>query len=112
MLCGELLNGSLASAGTLSVPYCGVLPGFFRGSLSPRPLTGSPYLTLLAELLATAAYNEELALEAHMMDQEEEEDKEKEQQQRVPDRKNLHLEFDYDVDESVLLGELIQFIIV
>lgn len=54
MLCGELLNGGFVSAGAVPVvPYSlpGVwLPGCLRAT-SPRLLT-SPYLTLLAELLA------------------------------------------------------------
>ncbi|XP_011684436.1 PREDICTED: amyloid beta A4 precursor protein-binding family B member 2-like [Wasmannia auropunctata] len=55
MLCGELLNGGFVSAGAVPVvPYSlpGLwLPGCLRAT-SPRLLT-SPYLTLLAELLAT-----------------------------------------------------------
>lgn len=54
MLCGELLNGGFVSAGAVPVvPYSlpGLwLPGCLRAT-SPRLLT-SPYLTLLAELLA------------------------------------------------------------
>ena len=54
MLCGELLNGGFVSAGAVPVvSYClpGLwLPGCLRAT-SPRVLT-SPYLTLLAELLA------------------------------------------------------------
>ncbi|XP_011251276.1 protein Fe65 homolog isoform X2 [Camponotus floridanus] len=54
MLCGELLNGGFVSAGAVPVvPYSlpGLwLPGCLRAT-SPRVLT-SPYLTLLAELLA------------------------------------------------------------
>ncbi|KAH0951154.1 hypothetical protein HN011_005374 [Eciton burchellii] len=54
MLCGELLSGGFVSAGAVPVVPCGVpglwLPGCLRAT-SPRLLT-SPYLTLLAELLA------------------------------------------------------------
>lgn len=54
MLCGELLNGGFVSAGAVPVvPYSlpGLwLPGCLRAT-SPRLLT-SPYLTLLAKLLA------------------------------------------------------------
>lgn len=54
MLCGELLNGGFVSAGAVPVvPYSlpGLwLPGCLRAT-SPRLLT-SPYLTLLAEILA------------------------------------------------------------
>lgn len=54
MLCGELLNGGFVSAGAVPVVSYGLpglwLPGCLRAT-SPRVLT-SPYLTLLAELLA------------------------------------------------------------
>ncbi|XP_011342333.1 protein Fe65 homolog isoform X1 [Ooceraea biroi] len=54
MLCGELLSGGFVSAGAVPVVPCGVpglwLPGCLRAT-TPRILT-SPYLTLLAELLA------------------------------------------------------------
>lgn len=54
MLCGELLNGGFVSAGAVPVVPYGLLglwlPGCLRAT-SPRVLT-SPYLTLLAELLA------------------------------------------------------------
>ncbi|XP_066589988.1 protein Fe65 homolog isoform X2 [Prorops nasuta] len=56
MLCGELLNGGLVSTGAAPVVPCGLvglwLPGCLRAT-SPRLLT-SPYLPLLADLLAEA----------------------------------------------------------
>ncbi|KAF7379193.1 hypothetical protein HZH68_017038 [Vespula germanica] len=55
MLCGELLNGGFVSAGALPALPSGLLglwlPGCLRAT-SPR-LQTSPYLPLLAELLAT-----------------------------------------------------------
>ena len=63
MLCGELVNGGLASPGTVQVPCLGLyaLPGCLLraggGGLS------SPYLPILAEFLA-AKYIEELRLAA------------------------------------------------
>ncbi|KAK0072755.1 hypothetical protein PV325_010877, partial [Microctonus aethiopoides] len=58
MLCGELLNGGFVSAGAVPAVPCGLLglwiPGCVRAT-SPRLLT-SPYLPLLAELLATGYF--------------------------------------------------------
>ncbi|KAG7206857.1 hypothetical protein KM043_000758 [Ampulex compressa] len=55
MLCGELLNGGFVSTGAVPVVPYGLLglwlPGCLRAT-SPRSLA-SPYLTLLAEILAT-----------------------------------------------------------
>ncbi|XP_011306430.1 amyloid beta A4 precursor protein-binding family B member 2 isoform X3 [Fopius arisanus] len=60
MLCGELLNGGFVSAGAVPAVPCGLLglwiPGCVRAT-SPRLIT-SPYLPLLAELLA-AGYLEQ-----------------------------------------------------
>ncbi|XP_043271805.1 protein Fe65 homolog isoform X2 [Venturia canescens] len=54
MLCGELLNGGFVSAGAVPAVPCGLLglwlPGCLRAT-SPRLLT-SPYIALLAELIA------------------------------------------------------------
>ncbi|KAJ8680140.1 hypothetical protein QAD02_015927 [Eretmocerus hayati] len=58
MLCGELLNGGLASAGSfplLGFTSSGLLPGCLRAGLSPRSPSGSPYLPILAELLTSAS---------------------------------------------------------
>ncbi|XP_015593076.1 amyloid-beta A4 precursor protein-binding family B member 2 isoform X2 [Cephus cinctus] len=59
LLCGELLSGGFVSAGGAPVVPCGLLglglPGCLRAT-SPRLLT-SPYLPLLAELLATGYLN-------------------------------------------------------
>ncbi|KAL7289693.1 hypothetical protein TKK_0016416 [Trichogramma kaykai] len=118
MLCGELLSGGLASAGALQAPYCGLLPGGLKNLGSPRPLTGSPYLALLVELLAAAA-----ARDSYDNDDEEDDDEDERktrimmmQQQRqedgsggpnntkMPDRSELKLQLDGEqVDEDVLL---------
>ncbi|XP_014205013.1 protein Fe65 homolog isoform X2 [Copidosoma floridanum] len=69
MLCGELVNGGLASAGAVSVP-CGLvrlgLPGCLKAG--SRPVTGSPYVSILAEFLA-ASYLEEVRLAAELREQ-------------------------------------------
>ena len=89
MLCGELVNGGLASAGAVSAPCglvgLGLLPGCLRAGLSPSPLTGSPYISVLAELVA-AKYFMEL------------------QQQHQLNNRN-ELQFNDDIDEDVFLGE-------
>ncbi|XP_012288947.1 protein Fe65 homolog isoform X2 [Orussus abietinus] len=67
MLCGELLNGGFVSAGAAPVVPCGLLglwlPGCLKAS-NPRLLT-SPYLTLLAELLATGCYLDDQLYRLH-----------------------------------------------
>lgn len=97
MLCGELLNGGTA------VP-CGLLglwiPGCVRAT-SPRLLT-SPYLPLLAELLASG-YLEQLYLECQTNI---------EDMDLIRNNQNSNtngsadLDLDLDNDESVFLGEL------
>ena len=115
MLCGELLNGGFVSAGAVPAVPCGLLglwlPGCLRAT-SPRLLT-SPYLTLLAELLA-AGY-----LEQHQLRQGcEPEQHRNETNLDLTDiamdlaRRNQHtngqsedLDLDLDNDESAFLGE-------
>ncbi|XP_058796872.1 protein Fe65 homolog [Phymastichus coffea] len=84
MLCGELVNGGLASVGAVTVP-CGLLglglPGYLRAGPQGAP---SPYLALLAELLAERAH-----LFARM---------------DLDDNRELELQLSQDdIDEDVLL---------
>lgn len=106
MLCGELVNGGLASAGAVAVP-CGLglwLPGCLRAGLSPRPLTGSPYLPILAELLA-AAYLEELRLAAEVDESNGGHCMETINNRNASCVNELELQLQDDIDEDVLLGE-------
>ncbi|XP_043481673.1 protein Fe65 homolog isoform X2 [Leptopilina heterotoma] len=102
MLCGELLNGGLVSAGAVTLVPCSFLgpwlPGFLRAT-SPGSLT-SPYLTLLAELIIANSLEEEdilLFKENNQMDLA--------TQNHLPNGSvDLDLELDiHDIDEDVLL---------
>ncbi|XP_011500533.1 PREDICTED: amyloid beta A4 precursor protein-binding family B member 1-like [Ceratosolen solmsi marchali] len=94
MLCGELVNGGLASAGAVTVP-CGLLglwlPGCLRAGLSPRPQTGSPYLPILAELLAAELWpHSQMELDEQQLD-------------NRGGLNELELRFEDEIDEDVLL---------
>jgi hypothetical protein len=92
MLCGELVNGGLASAGAVSVPRGSL--GLWLPGLSPRPRTGSPYLPILAELLAAELWPQlQMDLEEQQLDN-----------RGGPGE--LGLRYQEDVYEDVLLGEL------
>lgn len=87
MLCGELVNGGLASVGAVTVP-CGLLglglPGYLRAGPQGAP---SPYLALLAELIAEQAH----LLNAYM---------------ELDDNRELEMQLAQDdIDEDVLLGK-------
>ncbi|CAB0032653.1 unnamed protein product [Trichogramma brassicae] len=123
MLCGELLSGGLASAGALQAPYCGLLPGGLKNLGSPRPLTGSPYLALLVELLAAAAAQDdrdsyddeddegEYKTRIMMMQQQQQQQQQQDgsggpNNMKMPDRSELKLQLDGEhVDEDVLLDK-------
>lgn len=90
MLCGELLSGSFVTAGAAPVGPTGRglwLPGCLRAT-SPRLI--SPYLPLLAELLATS-YTMALTQAQNNLDNHQSGD-------------NLDLD-GHDIDEDVFLGE-------
>lgn len=120
MLCGELLNGGFVSAGAVPAVPCGLLglwlPGCLRAT-SPRLLT-SPYLTLLAELLA-AGYLEQRQQQTagESNDSRQKDDRDFTNLYEAMDlaMRNQHsnstncqsddLDLDLDNDESAFLGE-------
>ena len=105
MLCGELLNGGLVSAGAVPVVPCGLLglwlPGCLRAT-SPRSLT-SPYLTLLAEIIISSSLEQDeiCQLEEGQMDLA--------TRNHLPNTNgsvDIDLDLDiHEIDEDVLLGE-------
>ncbi|KAI4502994.1 hypothetical protein M0802_002038 [Mischocyttarus mexicanus] len=105
MLCGELLNGGFVSAGALPALPSGLLglwlPGCLRAT-SPR-LRTSPYLPLLAELLATG----QLDIRDCLMDLA----KRNLQTRGTTNGVVADLDFDLhadDIDENVFLGPPLQ----
>ncbi|XP_034938072.1 protein Fe65 homolog isoform X2 [Chelonus insularis] len=101
MLCGELLNGGFVSAGAVpAVPY-GLLglwiPGCVRAT-SPRLLT-SPYLTLVAELLATGSLDQQQLQCQNLADM----DLVRLNQHLNTNNQSADLDLDLDNDESVFL---------
>nr|KAF7387643.1 hypothetical protein H0235_018365 [Vespula pensylvanica] len=104
MLCGELLNGGFVSAGALPALPSGLLglwlPGCLRAT-SPR-LQTSPYLPLLAELLATG----QLDLRDCLMDLA----KRNLQTRGTNGVADLDLDLHADdIDENVFLANRVQF---
>lgn len=99
MLCGELLNGGFASAGAVPVVPCGLiglwLPGYLR-TTSPGLLT-SPYLPLLAELLASD--NLEKLRHQYQLSQ-----MDVMQSNNILSSSDLDAGLDQELDEDVLLG--------
>ncbi|XP_046748709.1 protein Fe65 homolog isoform X4 [Diprion similis] len=95
LLCGELLSGSFVTAGAASVGPTGRglwLPGCLRAT-SPRLI--SPYLPLLAELLATSYYTMALTqAQQNNLD-------------NHPSADNLDLD-GHDIDEDVFLAQKLE----
>ncbi|XP_020709801.2 protein Fe65 homolog isoform X1 [Athalia rosae] len=95
LLCGELLSGSFVTAGAASVGPTGRglwLPGCLRAT-SPRII--SPYLPLLAELLATSYYTMALTqAQQNNLD-------------NHPSADNLDLD-GQDIDEDVFLAQKLE----